>query len=156
MAPKKTLTKTTKKTRSPKNEKSSVSVGKYFYAVGRRKSAIATVRLFEGSEVSSINGNSISLGDKKLSGRDIFNVLEPLRVVSKDASMYFTAKVVGGGANSQLDAISLGIARALVKYDNSYKKLLKSSGLTTRDSRKVERKKAGLRKARKAPQFSKR
>jgi len=156
MAPIKKIAKTPKKTKVSKIEKTNQSVGKYFYAVGRRKAAIATVRLFEGTESSMINGNSITLGEKKLIGRDMFNVMEPLRAVSKDASMYFTAKVLGGGFNSQLDAISLGISRALVKYDETFKKVLKSSGLTTRDSRKVERKKVGLRKARKSPQFSKR
>lgn len=153
----KTTSKVTKaKTTSTKAAKVSVGVGKYFYAVGRRKSAIATVRLFEGSEVSTINGNSISLGEKKLSQSDNYKIMEPLRLVSKDASMYFTAKVSGGGTNAQLEAIVLGISRALVKYDESLKKLLKSNGLMTRDSRIVERKKVGLRKARKSPQFSKR
>lgn len=160
------ITKTTKATpktlkakekAAAKAEAKKVEVaGKYFYAVGRRKSAIATVRLFEGSDSSSINGKSIIKGESKLSQKDFHTINLPLNIVSKDASMFFTAKVIGGGMTSQIGAISLGIARALVKYDESLKKLMKQNGFLTRDPREVERKKVGLKKARKGPRFSKR
>jgi small subunit ribosomal protein S9 len=155
---KKTTTKkkTTSKASKATKLKATQSVGKYFYAIGRRKSAVATVRLFEGTDSSEINGNSIIKGAKQLSSSEIFFINEPLRVASKDASMYFTAKVIGGGVSSQLAAIRLGVARALLKFDNTLKKSLKQADLIKRDPREVERKKVGLKKARKGPQFSKR
>ena len=83
-------------------------------------------------------------------------VKQPLEKVDKPKGFDIKVTVTGGGSFSQAGAIQLGIARALVKYDEKYKSLLKEEGFLTRDSRKVERKKVGLRKARKRPQYSKR
>ena len=126
----------------------------YHFAIGRRKASTATVRLYEGKGVSMI-------GDKKID--EVYHSLDaqkrlymPLEVLGLKKKMYFTAKASGGGINGQLDAIKLGIARALVKISEDNKPELKKHGLLTRDSRIVERKKTGKRKARKSVQFSKR
>lgn len=127
----------------------------YYYAVGRRKTSVATVRVYFKKGKSTINDKSVS---------DIYpNVVEqalimsPFKVAEIDAEdVMFTAKTIGGGIMSQLDAIKLGIARAIVKRTPDAKKALKDAGMLTRDSRMVERKKPGLRKARKSEQYSKR
>lgn len=128
---------------------------KYFYAIGRRKTSTATVRLFNSKGESTINdkplktiyGDAVSL--KQINEPFIAAELDP-----KD--FYFTLKTSGGGTVSQIGAIKLGISRAIVKMDEDKKTLLKKAGLMTRDPRMVERKKTGLRKARKKEQFSKR
>lgn len=128
---------------------------KYFYAIGRRKTSTVTVRLFEGKGASKINDKAIT---------EIYNLpnqqvklLEPFVVSELDPKeFHFTVKASGGGVASQLGAIQLGISRAIIKMDEAKKGLLKKAGLLTRDPRMVERKKAGLRKARKAEQYSKR
>lgn len=125
---------------------------KYFYALGRRKSAIATVRLYEGNSESIFNNDSL----KKLSDQSRFVLTMPLRSLGLDEKMYFTVKTQGGGVNAQIEAARLAIARAIIKFDPEFRKQLRTEGLLTRDSREVERKKTGLRKARKAPQYSKR
>jgi small subunit ribosomal protein S9 len=128
---------------------------KYFYALGRRKTSTATVRLFETEGKSKINGKDFSSIYKS----DVYaiKVSEPFKVLELDPNKFmFTAKTAGGGVVSQLEAIVLGLSRALVKMNESYKKALKDADLLTRDSRMVERKKPGLRKARRAEQYSKR
>lgn len=128
---------------------------KYFYALGRRKTAVATVRLFEEAGISQINGNTIDKVYK--SNLDLQELITPFKVAELDEKKFhFTAKVLGSGKNSQLGAIKLGIARAIVKFDPEKKKALKDEGLLTRDPRMVERKKTGRRKARKSEQYSKR
>jgi small subunit ribosomal protein S9 len=83
-------------------------------------------------------------------------VLSPLVAVGQDGKMEVFAKVVGGGFSGQADAVRLGVARALIKFDATYKKALRDLGFLTRDARIVERKKPGLKKARRAPQWAKR
>lgn len=131
---------------------------KYFYAVGRRKSAVAQVRLFENDKA---NDDNLIVNSKKF--KEYFpivplqnNFLAPLKAVGMQGKFSMTVIVRGGGVTGQVEAVRLGIARALVLYDEKLKKTLKDLGLMTRDSRKVERKKAGLKKARKAPQWAKR
>ena len=145
-----------KTTTTKKQAATQQALGTFFYAIGRRKTASATVRLYVGTNPSEINGNSIIKGDKKLSTYYYNLVNSPLTTTGKDSGLFFTAKVVGGGFNAQFEAIRLGVARALIKFDPSLKKQLRVAGFLTRDSREVERKKVGLRKARKAPQYSKR
>lgn len=131
---------------------------KYFYALGRRKAAVAQIRLFENNKSTE---NEIIINGKIFS--DYFpvsslqaNLLTPLKAVGMEDKVRIMAIVRGGGFNGQVEAVRLGIARALVKYDDKLKKTLKDLKLLTRDSRRVERKKAGLKKARKSPQWAKR
>jgi len=127
---------------------------RYYYAIGRRKSAVATVRLYEGSEESLINSKKVDLiytrpfHKKRLSS--------PFEYTDTEGKYYFHAKTSGGGIEGQLDAIVLALSRALVESDASLRKLLKKGNLLTRDSRAKERKKPGLKKARKKEQYSKR
>ena len=122
--------------------------------VGRRKTSKARVFLAKGS-------GSITVNKKKLDdyfGREVARMVvrQPLEAVQMSNGVDIMATVKGGGSFGQAGAIQLGIARALVEYDESLKMPLKKEGFLTRDSRKVERKKVGLRKARKRPQYSKR
>ncbi len=130
----------------------------YFYGVGRRKSSVAQVRLFSYDKATD---SDFVINKKKL--KDYFPVanlqntfLAPLKAVGLYGKMRATVLVRGGGVTGQVEAVRLGIARALVKYDETYKKTLKELGYMTRDAREVERKKPGLKKARKAPQWAKR
>ena len=125
-----------------------------FYGTGRRKSSIARVRLVEGTGVITINGKNI---DEYL-GTDTLKVIvrQPLTVTNTVDKFDVICKVQGGGFTGQAGAIRLGIARALLEANSEYRPTLKSAGFLTRDARKKERKKYGLKKARKAPQFSKR
>lgn len=129
--------------------------GKYSYAIGRRKTSSATVRLFKGKGKNEFNGKEFS----KVYVNPIHTVrlLSPLKAAELDPNdFYVTIKASGGGRQSQLEAAMLGIARAIVEMDPERKTLLKKHDMMTRDPRMVERKKTGLRKARKAEQFSKR
>jgi len=137
-----------------KNSKNELS-GKYIGAIGRRKTAVAQVRMYEkGSGEFFINDITALEYFKK---EDNINVaLQPLKVVSKVKDFDFSVIVKGGGMLGQLEAIRHGIARALVKFDPELKTILKTGAYLTRDPRKKERKKPGLKKARKAPQWSKR
>ena len=125
-----------------------------FYGTGRRKSSIARVRLVEGKGVITINGKGI---DEYL-GADTLKVIvrQPLSATNTLDKYDVICKVQGGGFTGQAGAIRLGIARALLEANTEYRPTLKTAGYLTRDSRKKERKKYGLKKARKAPQFSKR
>ena len=125
-----------------------------FQAVGRRKEAIARVRLVPGTGQRMINGKPIDqfFPRKTL----ITDVIRPLEVTSTGDRYDVVANVNGGGVTGQAGAVRLGIARALVKVDESYRKPLKQDGLLTRDSRMKERKKPGQPGARKKFQFSKR
>lgn len=120
----------------------------YWYGLGRRKTAIAKVKLVKGSGKFTVNDK------EEASPSRVY--LAPLKVVGKEKSFDVFAKVYGGGLSAQLDAIRLGIARALDKYDAEFHKTLKVEGFLTRDPRMVERKKPGLKKARKSPQWAKR
>ncbi len=135
-----------------------IPTSKYIAATGKRKNAIAQVRLWPKEE-----GNEIIVNGKKLSEYFIIFELqkiinEPLKLVNKnsDQKFYFTIKVHGGGLRGQADAARLGIARVLVKSDEDLRVMLKRAGFLTRDARVKERKKPGLKGARRAPQWAKR
>ena len=124
------------------------------YATGRRKTSSARVYLSEGQ-------GKIMVNDKELAhyfGRQVAQmlVLQPLRLTELVEQVDIKAMVKGGGSFGQAGAIRHGISRALLEYDESLRPQLKSAGFLTRDDRKVERKKPGLKKARKSSQFSKR
>ena len=125
-----------------------------FYGTGRRKSSIARVRLVEGKGTITINGVNI---DEYL-GQETLKVIvkQPLTVTNTLDKYDVICKVQGGGFTGQAGAIRLGIARALLEANGEYRPTLKSAGFLTRDPRMKERKKYGLKKARKSPQFSKR
>ena len=127
---------------------------KYTYGLGRRKEATAKVRLYANKVASIVNGKTVEeyFGDDNLV-RDVF---APLKLIGSMEKLSFTAMVDGGGKSSQAEAVRLGISRALVEIDEDNKLTLRKSGFLTRDPRVKERKKPGLKKARKAPQFSKR
>ncbi len=126
-----------------------------FWGTGRRKKSIARVRLIpEGSGKIVINGKSLDeyfdLDTLKLI------VKQPLALTETENKFDIYANVIGGGISGQAGAVRHGIARAMILYDEKYKEEIKKTGLLTRDPRMKERKKYGLKKARKAPQFSKR
>lgn len=127
---------------------------KYIEAVGRRKTATARVRLYPAQKTTYV------INDKKVD--EYFPTIELQKIVRdamsviEGASFKISAKVMGGGIPSQAEAIRLGIARALVKNDLTQRKELKAAGYLKRDPRMKERKKFGLRSARRAPQWSKR
>ncbi len=125
------------------------------YATGKRKRAIAKVWITPGTGKMAINGQTL---DEWLGGLDMIKkrVMQPLVLSKQDKSIDVVASTLGGGFSAQADALRHGISRALVAYDADFRALLKPEGLLTRDSRVVERKKFGRRKARRSPQFSKR
>ncbi len=123
-------------------------------ATGRRKSSVARVRLYPGSGEMSLNGRPLEDYFPHAALRQ--RVMEPLRAVEAEGQYDVVAKLEGGGTTGQSDALRLGIARALVEVDSEFRPTLKKGGMLTRDARRVERKKYGLRKARRAPQFTKR
>jgi small subunit ribosomal protein S9 len=136
---------------TPKEPK---AIGVYIEAVGRRKTSVARVRLFKGTGVMTVN-------DKDAKRyfplpRLVADALAPLSDLKIAGEWDVVAKVSGGGIHAQAGAIRLGIARALVKKNEEWKKLLRTFGFLTRDSRMVERKKYGLKKARRSPQWAKR
>ncbi len=126
----------------------------YFHGTGRRKTAVAQVRLFAGSGAIITNGVPYEERFSSLEQRQA--ILQPLVVTDSVSKYNAVIKVAGGGISGQSGAISHGIARALVRADESLKPVLRKNGLLTRDSRVKERKKAGLKRARKAPQYTKR
>ena len=125
-----------------------------FYGTGRRKSSIARVRLVEGTGKITINGKDID----EFFGLETLKLIvkQPLAVTNTTSKYDVICTVKGGGFTGQAGAIRHGIARALNEANSEYRPALKSNGFLTRDSRMKERKKYGLKKARKAPQFSKR
>ena len=127
---------------------------KYYYGTGRRKDAVARVRLIEGTGKITVNGKDLD----EYFGLETLKVIvkQPLTVTNTTAKYDVISTVKGGGYTGQAGAIRHGIARALNEADIEYRPILKSNGFLTRDPRMKERKKYGLKKARKAPQFSKR
>ena len=125
-----------------------------FYGTGRRKSSIARVRLVEGKGAITVNGRKLD----EFFGEETLKVIvkQPLTVTNTLDKYDVICKVCGGGFSGQAGAIRHGIARALNEANSEYRPELKSNGFLTRDSRMKERKKYGLKKARKAPQCSKR
>jgi small subunit ribosomal protein S9 len=126
----------------------------YFYALGKRKNAIARVRLFQEGE-GKVTVNDLPI-NKYLHEPLIENALAPLALTDQLKKVDIVAFLEGGGKVGQSDAIRLGISRALVLIDPAYRTTLKQAGFLRRDSRKKERKKPGLHRARRAPQFAKR
>ena len=126
----------------------------YFYGTGRRKTAVAQVRLLPGNGAIIINGVPYEELYPRLEHRQ--TIMQPLLATDSVGKYSAVVKVAGGGISGQSGAISHGIARALVRADESLKPILRQNGLLTRDSRAKERKKVGLRRARKAPQYTKR
>ncbi len=125
-----------------------------FSSVGRRKESVAKVRLVSGTGQRTVNGKAIRTYFPRETMID--NILKPFEITSTGDRYDVIASVVGGGVTGQAGAVRLGIARALVKVDESYRKPLKQAGLLTRDPRMKERKKYGQKGARKRFQFSKR
>jgi len=125
-----------------------------YYGTGRRKSSSARVFIKSGSGNITVNKLPID----EFFGRETSRMIvrQPLDTVDMNDKFDINVTVAGGGASGQAGAIRLGIARALIKYDEGMRGDLKARGLLTRDARKVERKKVGLHKARRATQFSKR
>ncbi len=126
----------------------------YYYGIGRRKSAVARVRLMATPGAVTVNGRPAA---------EMFTVdewlgeaLKPLAVTKTQGTVTVIAKTAGGGAGGQATAVSLGIARALLIFDPNLKKTLRDAGLLTRDPRTKESKHYGLKRARKAPQYTKR
>lgn len=126
----------------------------YFYGTGRRKEAVAQVRLLPGNGAIIINGVPYEELYPRLEHRQV--IMRPLLVTEGVSKYNAVIKVAGGGVSGQSGAISHGIARALVRADEGLKLILRQNGLLTRDSRVKERKKVGLKRARKAPQYTKR
>ena len=125
-----------------------------YYGTGRRKKSIARVRLVEGNGDITVNGKTLD----EYFGTEILKVIvkQPLTVTNTTSKYDIICKVQGGGYTGQAGAVRHGIARALLEANSEYRPILKSNGFLTRDPRMKERKKYGLKKARKAPQFSKR
>ncbi len=126
----------------------------YFYGTGRRKKSVARVRLYPGTGVVTINGRNID----DYFGLDTMKLIvnQPFGVTDTVGKFDVVVNVNGGGFSGQAGAIRHGVARALLSADETYKPLLKKAGFLTRDPRMKERKKYGLKGARRAPQFSKR
>lgn len=127
---------------------------KYIEGIGRRKTSSARVRIFEGKQPSTVNDKPIDLYFVQKGA--VKNVNMPLSITGLDGKYYFVAKVEGGGFTGQIEAVQLGIARALYKMDPDLKIALRKNDLVTRDPRMVERKKYNQKKARRKHQFSKR
>ena len=129
--------------------------GKYFYGLGRRKAATARARLYKGKGSVTINGKT---AEEYLSGNKtmLAEVTDPLALVGKQKEFDITVKVAGGGLAGQVDAIKLAIAKALTVGFGDLRSTLKKAEFLRRDPREEERKKYGLRSARKREQYSKR
>ena len=126
----------------------------YYYGTGRRKSSVARVRMVSGSGKITVNG--VDVENYIPSPNLLIDLKQPLVLTETQDKFDITVNATGGGFSGQAGAIRLGIARALMEADPSYRKILKQAGLITRDARCKERKKYGLKAARRAPQFSKR
>lgn len=127
----------------------------YFYGTGRRKSAVARVRLYPGNGQMTINSKT---AEDYFGARALYQqmVAAPMTLTEQTARYNVTVKVLGGGVTGQAGAVRHGIARALVQSDPALRPMLKKAGLLARDPRQKERKKPGLKRARKAPQYTKR
>ena len=122
--------------------------------VGRRKTSVVRVRIYEGTGAMSLNGRPLEGYFPSMAQR--LRILEPMRTAGVDGRYDIAATLEGGGLNGQTDALRLGIARALIVVNPELRRTLKRAGMLSRDARAVERKKYGLRKARRAPQYTKR
>lgn len=128
---------------------------KYFEGIGRRKQSSARVRLMAGTGTFTVNGKELEVYFPRLG--DATNIIKAFEIANQGEKNYdVTVKVAGGGITGQRDAVKLGLSRALVKMDEELRPLLRHSGYLTRDPRVKERKKPGLKRARKAPTYTKR
>ena len=127
--------------------------GRYYYGTGKRKTAIARVRLYIGKGELTVNGKQ---GNEYFFGSLIGNAMTPFKLAGIAKMFDVVAECEGGGISAQSDAVRHGISRALLEYDKTLRGTLKKADLLTRDARIKERKKYGLKRARRAPQFSKR
>lgn len=128
--------------------------GKYYYGTGRRKSSVARVFMQKGNGQIIVNGKPVDEYFARETGRMV--IRQPLALTEHLESFDIKVNVVGGGETGQAGAIRHGITRALIDFNAELKSALSNAGFVTRDAREVERKKVGLRKARRAKQFSKR
>lgn len=128
--------------------------GKYFFATGRRKTAVANVRVFSGAGEHTVNKKPFASYFFHQSYREA--ALKALELTGTAKDFHFTASIFGGGINAQSHALQHGLARALVQVNPEVHTVLKRNGLLTRDDRKKERKKPGLKRARRSPQWAKR
>lgn len=137
------------------SDASTAPKGQFYYGVGRRKTSVARVRLYPGTGNITVNGKT---APDYFGGRGLNQILlvAPLRATQTAERFDVVATVVGGGVSGQVGAVRHGIARALVRFDEELRPMLKSAGMLTRDARMKERKKVGLKRARKAPQYTKR
>ena len=136
-------------------------MAKVFIGTGRRKSSVAQVKMTAGKGKITVNG--VDVNEFMPYATYVMDLKQPLVATNNENTFDIEVKVSGGGASGQTGAIRLGITRALLEYDkeneaneDSYRKILKRAGMVTRDPRAKERKKPGLKAARRAPQFSKR
>jgi small subunit ribosomal protein S9 len=130
-------------------------MAQYYEAVGRRKESTARVRLSDGSGTFTVNDKEGAVYFPRLG--DLNDIMRSFDAVGQDAKKYdITVKVNGGGVTGQTEAVRLGLARALVMLNGDWTSALRKNGLLTRDARVKERKKPGLKKARKAPTYTKR
>jgi small subunit ribosomal protein S9 len=130
-------------------------MAQYYEAVGRRKRSTARVRLAGGSGVFTVNEKEGAAYFTRMG--DVQDILRAFSAVGEDAGRYdVTVKVMGGGVSGQTEAVRLGLARALQSLNEDWTSALRKNGLLTRDAREKERKKPGLKKARKAPTYTKR
>lgn len=129
-------------------------IGTYYYGTGRRKSSVARVFLKPGKGDIIVNDKPVDIFFSRETGRMV--VRQPLELTSHQNTFDIMINVHGGGESGQAGAVRHGITRALIDYDAALKPTLSAAGLVTRDAREVERKKVGLRKARRRKQFSKR
>lgn len=132
----------------------SLKEGQYIFAIGRRKTAVARVRLYRGQGKITINDQDFTQYLPTLSLQHI--ITAPLSTINQEKDFDFTIKVSGGGIRGQAEAIRHGLSRALSLYDGNFRLPLKKAGFLKRDPREKERKKYGLKKARRAPQWQKR
>ena len=165
MTKKTTTTKTTAKKTSaatpppkeqaPAKPETKSEMHEYFYAAGKRKTAIARVRLYpKGKGIITVNDKPLNEYFKLLTSTGI--ITSPLKISGLSKDFDISVKVEGGGTSAQAEAIRHGIARALLHFRDDLRTTLKKAGFLTRDARIKERKKPGLKRARRAPQFSKR
>ena len=130
-------------------------MAQYYEAIGRRKESTARVRLMDGSGSFTVNDKEANAYFPRIG--DLQDILRAFSAVGQNASQYdITVKVNGGGVTGQTEAVRLGVSRALVRINGDWISALRKHGLLTRDARVKERKKPGLKKARKAPTYTKR
>ncbi len=142
---------------SEENQDQEKNKGKYFYATGRRKSSVAKVRVYDKAKEKGITINDKDYKEYFMKNNILVEKINsPLKLLNFEGKFLISVKVLGGGPNGQAEAVRLGIARALLSMNEDFKKELRANDYLTRDPRKVERKKPGLKKARRAPQWKKR